>query len=297
MAKEVFLQHFMYKYISPAYYETDWPSVFAGSEFTLISPISAVMKGRCGREWGRAAGRCLISVTTWFDQKGGCNSTVRHRQCGIWVGWFISGKFKDLPNEEMDCIFIPKFYLITALTMWSHCWNAQQSSFLLAVRSVAQRNDDVAAITSWYGDWHGASEELLTVHGYPVIGDMAADLVSYPSGDWVSRIFDRVTTHRPGLFHPLSLHMMFLRLPTSSSPWAWCCVLHILSFLISHRRPIKSAGKHAFIGLMTGCHGFLCVNLCLIRALWVNAICGFCYAKLSWTWSVNYLIIYALVAV
>lgn len=85
----------------------------------------------------------------------------------------------------------------------NHCWNAQTSVFLLAVRSVAQKNDDFAAIPSWYwGCEHGASEELLTVHGYSVISVKPADSVSSPSRVWVSRIFDCVTMHR--LPHPPS---------------------------------------------------------------------------------------------
>lgn len=60
-----------------------------------------------------------------------------------------------------------------------------------------------AAITSWcWGYEHGASEELLTVHRHSVIRDMPADSVSSPSRDWVSRIFDHVTMHRPGTPHP-----------------------------------------------------------------------------------------------
>lgn len=104
------------------------------------------------------------------------------------------------------------FILSQSVGCENHCWNAQTSVFLLAVRSVAQKNDDFAAITSWcWGYEHGASEELLTVHGYSVISDMPADSVSSPSRDWVSRIFDRVTMHRPRLS------------PTSSSCRStWC---------------------------------------------------------------------------
>lgn len=129
------------------------------------------------------------------------------------------------------------------------CWTP---ALLLAARCVAQRNDDFflffsfTAISSWcWGNEHGASGELLTVHGDPVIGAMPADSVSSPSRDWVSRTFDRVTTHRPValfffsfLFLTLSLsrHMIFLRLPTSSFSWAWLCVLHGSSILPSRRR-------------------------------------------------------------
>lgn len=120
-------------------------------------------RGRVGgREWRRAAGRFLISDTTWIDPKGGCNSTMRHWQCEVLKVMNIR-----LTNYYLDCISIPKFYFITAHSgCKNHCWNAQTSAFLLAVRSVAHRNDDFAAITSWcWGYEHGASEELLTVHG------------------------------------------------------------------------------------------------------------------------------------
>lgn len=114
--------------------------------------------------------------------------------------------YQTLNKQCAGLHFHPKvlFYL-DSLWILNHCWNAQTSVFLLAVRSVAQRNDDFAAITSWcWGYERGASEELLTVHWHPVIGVMPADSVYRPSKDWVSRTFDRVTTHRPG-FPPSSI--------------------------------------------------------------------------------------------
>lgn len=139
-------------------------------------------EGVGGREWRRAAGRCLITDTTWIDQKGGCNSSIRHWQCVLYI-LFEGDSYQALYlNYKLDCISITKFfyiYIYHSYWMQHHCWNAQTSAFLLAVRSVSQRNDDFAAITSWcWGYEHGASEELLTVHGYPVVGVVPADSVS-----------------------------------------------------------------------------------------------------------------------
>lgn len=193
--------------------------------------------------------------------------------------------------------------------MKNHCWNAQTSVFLLAVRSVAHRNDDFAAITSWcWGYEHGACKELLTVHGYPVIGVMPADSVSSPSRNWVSRIFHRVTTHRPGVSPP-----SFCR-----STWCFFVFPHhrfhghdALCFTDWAFSPHTGDTSHlqvkrGFIGLNDGLAvmgnflSFLLLGFfwggglfCFLRAwksvqLWVNAICGSYCATLSWTWSVDY---------
>lgn len=62
----------------------------------------------------------------------------------------------------------------------------------------------------------------------------------------------------------LSLHMMFLRLPTSSFSLAWCCMLHRFSFPTSHRRHITSAGKRgSLVSWWTRCGGLFSYLLCL----------------------------------
>lgn len=65
---------------------------------------------------------------------------------------------------------------------------------------------------------------------------------------------------------------MFLRLPTSSFSWAWCSVLHRLSFLTSYRRHIASAGKPS-----RGLNGEVFYSLS--RRIWFDFIFGMC-----WEW-------------
>lgn len=165
---------------------------------------------------------------------------------------------------------------------------------LLAVCSVAQSNDDFAGITSWcWGYVHGASEELLMVHGYPFIGVMAADSVASPSRNWVSRIFDRVTTHRP--FPCRSTWCFFVFLHHHFHVYDAPCFTD--SAFTPHTPHLQVKWVHWLNDgrAAVDCFSYFMFFVCL--KLWVNAVCGSCCATLSWTWSVDYVIMYALVAV
>lgn len=108
-------------FITPAHYETD-PSVCESSGFALISPISAVMKGRCrwqsGREGRRAAGRFSITLTQHGPTSPALQQALTAWNLRIIGGWLIPGTSEGCTNYELQSIPTPKFYSITVRWMW-----------------------------------------------------------------------------------------------------------------------------------------------------------------------------------
>lgn len=158
---------------------TDRTSVWESDGFTSSSPISAVVEGRKEPRqhfWSRT-------------HRGSWRKIARERGPGVcvWGWWSTAGRL----TIRLTTSWIPfPFQSFISSQPDADVKPLLERADVCAPIGCAQRRSGgwrfccyKQLMLGWGGHEHGAAEELLKVHGYPVIGAMPADSVPSSTGD------------------------------------------------------------------------------------------------------------------